>query len=235
MSDIAEPRPAATVVLLRDGDTGPETLLLKRNKALAFAGGLWVFPGGALDPEDWAAAANDEFEAARIACAREAQEEAGLLVDSDTMVQISHWTTPEAEKKRFYTWIFLSMTDGVEAVEIDGSEIHDHQWVNVREAVAQHEAGELGLLPPTIMTLRALVGYLSAQDAMHGIAARNAPHILPVFARAEDVVAVLFPGDAGYESGDALMMGSRNRVQMADGCWHYGCEDLDPAFARMDV
>lgn len=148
MSDIPVPRHAATVVLLREGESGPETLLLKRNKALAFAGGLWVFPGGALDPEDWSTAGDDEFEAARIACAREAQEEAGLVVDADTMVQISHWTTPEAEKKRFYTWIFLSLAEGAEPVEIDGSEIHDHMWINVRDAVRQHEAGELGLLPP---------------------------------------------------------------------------------------
>ena len=32
-------RPASTVVLLRDGDSGLETLMLKRNKALIFAGG----------------------------------------------------------------------------------------------------------------------------------------------------------------------------------------------------
>lgn len=235
MSDTPQPRPAATVVLLRDSETGPEVLLLKRNKALAFAGGLWVFPGGALDPGDWVAAEDDEFEAARIACAREAQEEAGLVVDADTMVQISHWTTPVAEKKRFYTWFFLSLAVGVEQVQIDGSEIHDHQWINVREAIAQHEAGELGLMPPTIMTLRALQGYLSAQDAVHGIAARNAPHILPVFARQDDIIAVMFPGDAGYDSGDVTVAGSRNRVQMAEGSWHYACEDLDPAFARMDV
>ena len=53
MPDIPEARPASTVVLLRDSDSGLETLLLKRNKALLFAGGLWVFPGGALDPEDF--------------------------------------------------------------------------------------------------------------------------------------------------------------------------------------
>ncbi|MDH3995153.1 MAG: NUDIX hydrolase, partial [Gammaproteobacteria bacterium] len=36
-----EPRPAATVVLIRDGAGGLETLMLKRNKALLFAGGVW--------------------------------------------------------------------------------------------------------------------------------------------------------------------------------------------------
>jgi 8-oxo-dGTP pyrophosphatase MutT (NUDIX family) len=44
--------PAATVVLLRDGPEGPETLLLRRNSKLVFAGGHWVFPGGRLDAAD---------------------------------------------------------------------------------------------------------------------------------------------------------------------------------------
>ena len=49
---VIEPRTAATVVLIRDGEAGPEVLLLKRNRALMFAGGLWVFPGGAIEAED---------------------------------------------------------------------------------------------------------------------------------------------------------------------------------------
>jgi 8-oxo-dGTP pyrophosphatase MutT (NUDIX family) len=44
--------PSATVVLLRDRTGGPETLLLRRNARLAFAGGHWVFPGGRIDPAD---------------------------------------------------------------------------------------------------------------------------------------------------------------------------------------
>ena len=67
MSESVEARPASTVVLLRDTPTGLETLLLKRNKALLFAGGAWVFPGGALDAQDLAAARGDVHLAARIA------------------------------------------------------------------------------------------------------------------------------------------------------------------------
>jgi 8-oxo-dGTP pyrophosphatase MutT (NUDIX family) len=48
--------PAATVVLLRDAAGGLETLMLRRNSKLAFAGGAWVFPGGRIDPEDYPAA-----------------------------------------------------------------------------------------------------------------------------------------------------------------------------------
>jgi len=228
-----EPRTAATVVLIRDGSQGLEVLLLKRNKALMFAGGLWVFPGGSLDPEDWDAG-GDEEGAARVAAAREAREESGLDVDADTMVQLSHWTTPEAEPKRFYTWFFLACAPASDKVTIDGSEIHEHAWLNVGEAIVQHEAGELGLLPPTIMTLRALHGYLSAEDAMIGIAARDPYRVFPVFVVGDNGVEVLFEGDAGYDSGESLLEGAKHRACMNDGCWSYICEGLPEHAPRLD-
>ena len=231
---MSEPRTAATVVLIRDAEQGPEVLLLKRNKALLFAGGVWVFPGGALDPEDREAGGDDEERAARIAAAREAVEEAGVEVDPDIMVQISHWTTPVVEPKRFYTWFFLAEAPRRRDVAIDGGEIHDYQWINVREAVERHEAGELPLFPPTIMTLRALWGYMSAEDAMIGIAARDPYTTQPVFADSRDPVQVLFEGDAGYDDGDSSRQGPRHRAQLVDGSWRYLCESLPAEQLRLD-
>jgi 8-oxo-dGTP pyrophosphatase MutT (NUDIX family) len=137
MSNIAEARPASTVVLLRDTPDGLETLLLKRNKALLFAGGLWVFPGGALDPEDFDAAEGDLQGASRIAAAREAQEESGLLPHLEDMVLLSHWTTPVAEPKRFSTWIYAAPLAADDEVVIDGGEIHDSRFFQAVEPVDQ--------------------------------------------------------------------------------------------------
>ena len=80
MSDQSVPlRLAATAVLLRNSNNGMETLLLRRNAKLAFAGGVWVFPGGALDADELAAAASEK-EAAVAATVREIEEECGLTV-----------------------------------------------------------------------------------------------------------------------------------------------------------
>lgn len=49
---VAEPRPAATVVLMRDGADGLEVLLLKRHRASGFVPGAYVFPGGRTDEGD---------------------------------------------------------------------------------------------------------------------------------------------------------------------------------------
>ena len=48
---IPEPIPAATVVLVRQAGDHVETLMLHRTSNVAF-GGMWVFPGGKIDPED---------------------------------------------------------------------------------------------------------------------------------------------------------------------------------------
>ncbi|URW77004.1 NUDIX domain-containing protein [Sphingomonas donggukensis] len=56
----------------------PELLIVERSKAMSFAGGALVFPGGRVDAGDLAYAAGDDEHAARIAAVRECIEEAGV-------------------------------------------------------------------------------------------------------------------------------------------------------------
>lgn len=80
--------PAATVVIFRNGAEGapPEILMTVRSRTMVFAGGMAVFPGGRVDPADFALAeavetglAVDEA-AHQIAVVRETLEETGLAV-----------------------------------------------------------------------------------------------------------------------------------------------------------
>lgn len=43
---------AATVILVRDGDDGPQVLMGQRGKKAVFMPNKFVFPGGAVDPDD---------------------------------------------------------------------------------------------------------------------------------------------------------------------------------------
>ena len=78
--------PAATIVVFRRGPEGgpPEILMTIRHKAMTFAGGMAVFPGGRVDEADRALAATldceDDEGAHRVAAIREALEETGLAV-----------------------------------------------------------------------------------------------------------------------------------------------------------
>ena len=91
MNDIATPRPAATVLLLRDGPPGIEVFMQVRHQDMAFASGALVFPGGRVDPEDHALAADADLSPAtarldplagalRVAAIRETFEESGVLL-----------------------------------------------------------------------------------------------------------------------------------------------------------
>jgi len=76
-----DPIPAATLVVFRDRPQGPpELLMVERAKAMAFAGGAMVFPGGRIDPGDHAIATSPADAAARVAAIRETIEEAGLAI-----------------------------------------------------------------------------------------------------------------------------------------------------------
>ncbi|KQN29673.1 NUDIX hydrolase [Sphingomonas sp. Leaf38] len=90
MTDTPPAIPAATLVVFRDAGGGaPELLFVERAKAMAFAGGALVFPGGRVDPGDHALAAmlgkDDSESAARIAAVRETIEEAGLPIGLSPM------------------------------------------------------------------------------------------------------------------------------------------------------
>lgn len=97
----ATPRPAATIVLLRDAGGPPEVLLLKRNRTVGFVPGAYVFPGGRVDAGDEAAQALERLSGVSVrqaalrlgmeegdataagyymAALREAFEETGILV-----------------------------------------------------------------------------------------------------------------------------------------------------------
>jgi len=231
MSEILKAKPASTVVLLRDTPAGMETLLLKRNKALIFAGGFWVFPGGSVDEEDLDQADGDLEAATRVAAVREAKEECGLEPNLEDMVQLSHWTTPVGEPRRFLTWFYAAPLAADDRVVIDGGEIHDSMWITVDNAIEQHEAGELGLLPPTYVTLLHLSNYATIADMVEAERHTTPHEVFPVFGDDNGQAAVMYRGDAGYESGDATASGARHRVYLKDSRWwyvHQGVNDKYP-------
>jgi 8-oxo-dGTP pyrophosphatase MutT (NUDIX family) len=109
----AEPRDAATVVLMRPGPADPEIYLLRRQTSMAFAGGMCVFPGGGVDPRDfdrsvawagpsaaaWAAGLATTEEMARaLVCAavRETFEESGVLLAATSSGDVVADTTGDS-------------------------------------------------------------------------------------------------------------------------------------------
>lgn len=212
--------PAATVVILRDSADGLEVLLLRRSKAVSFAGGSWVFPGGRIDPEDYAGGDDIEL-AARNAAVRETMEEANLPISDHDLEYYSHWTAPKETPKRFATWFFMAGIDADIDVVVDGGEIDHHQWYKPSDALRAVDRQEIQLLPPTFVTLFELLSHQTVADALAYSRARQTPTYLPKMTFVDNGVCMLYPGDAGYESEQNDIEGKRHRFWMMPDGWRY--------------
>jgi len=152
MSAKTEPRPAATILLLRDADAGPEVFLLQRTRGAAFLPGAYVFPGGAIDAADRDARAarrvtglDDGGASAKlgiaagglafwIAAARECFEEAGILLATDAagtdvtpqrVEALEHWRAPLNAGKRAFVELLEAEELYVPAAEI----VYFSHWI----------------------------------------------------------------------------------------------------------
>ncbi len=234
--------PAATVVALRDGGDGPEVLLLRRQRGGAF-GGLWVFPGGKVEPQDFDAAGvapgdtspQAEVQVARHAAVREAEEEAALRLRPEDLEVHSYWIPPPEAARRFSTWFFVAGVAPGQAIVVDRAEVDEHRWVTPDAAMAQREAGTLPLAPPTWMTLSQLAGHASVPDAIaharNGTPGRFETHIARP--TAGHGTALVWPGDAAYDDGDLDRPGGRRRLWTSeDAPWRFEASDAESASAE---
>jgi 8-oxo-dGTP pyrophosphatase MutT (NUDIX family) len=121
------PRPAATVILLRDPY---EVLMVRRHPDLGFMGGFWVFPGGKIEASD---------PTPEAAGRRELAEEAGIWLRAGAeMILFARWITPLSLPTRFDTYFYLA--DAADAVDsqvatADGSEVVEVRWSTPQAAL----------------------------------------------------------------------------------------------------
>jgi 8-oxo-dGTP pyrophosphatase MutT (NUDIX family) len=183
-------------LLLRRGgehsDPGVEVLMVRRAESQSFMPGVWVFPGGVVEPgEDPEACA-----------ARELEEETGIsLGEAPELVAWSRWITPEVVPVRFDTLFFVGLAPADAPPRPDGWEVDAANWYGPADALAAHSAGSLELVCPTIKALEALVGFPEPREVIDAARGRVVEPILlrVVGTRADH--RVLMPWDDGYEDG----------------------------------
>jgi 8-oxo-dGTP pyrophosphatase MutT (NUDIX family) len=189
-----EPTPArlaATAIVLRDGPTGLEVLLVQRNPEQRFMGGAWVFPGGAVGDEDADPAA---------AALRELQEEAGIdLGDVEGLVPFSRWITPAEVKIRFDTLFYVVAAPADAEPHVDGAECIDAVWIGPADALAAGQRDELMLVFPTIKHLEQLAELGSVEQALEAARSRVVEPVLPKVVVRDGDGTVVLPGEPGYE------------------------------------
>jgi 8-oxo-dGTP pyrophosphatase MutT (NUDIX family) len=188
------PRQAASVILLRGDAERLELLLVKRTPRARFMGGVWVFPGGAVDAGE---GAGDE--AHRVAGIRELREEAGIALDDPAaLVKFSRWITPEEVQIRFDTHFFLAQLPPGQEPRIDGEECVDLGWFTPRAALDANSSGEIQLVFPTIKHLEQLGEFPSVQALMDYARGREVQPVQPKVLLEGEVARIVLPGEPGY-------------------------------------
>jgi 8-oxo-dGTP pyrophosphatase MutT (NUDIX family) len=181
MSEAMPIRPAATVVLLRDGADGLEVWLQQRAATLAFAAGMHAFPGGRVDDdEDFSSVVHDVSGEAHVwgdvdlavvrahlaAAVRETWEESGVQLDPAALRPWARWVTPPGDTRRFDARFYLAACPPGQAPEPLTGEVAAGSWFVVQAAVAAFAAETLPMWPPTISTLTSLTAFDTVAAAL---------------------------------------------------------------------
>jgi 8-oxo-dGTP pyrophosphatase MutT (NUDIX family) len=152
----AEPRLAATVVLLRDQPGGLEIYTQRRAATMAFAAGMYAFPGGGVSVADVPAGPDPgppvstqmglptgSALAVLRAAVRELAEETGVRLEPANLVPWGRWLTPEFEPRRYDTFFSLAaLPPDQHPADADGEADHA-LWASPAQAL------DLPMLPPT--------------------------------------------------------------------------------------
>jgi 8-oxo-dGTP pyrophosphatase MutT (NUDIX family) len=188
------PRQAATVIVLRGVADELEVLLVRRTPHARFMGGVWVFPGGAVD------AGEGEGDAAhRVAAVRELSEEAGILLeDPAALVKFSRWITPPEVVVRFDTHFFVAPLPEGQEPTIDGEEIVDFGWFTPTAALAAHARGQIELVFPTMKHLEQLAAFASAEALLQHARQHTVHPVQPRVVTEGETARIVLPGEPGY-------------------------------------
>ncbi|HEX4109407.1 MAG TPA: NUDIX hydrolase [Solirubrobacteraceae bacterium] len=193
----AEPREAATVILLR-GERPFQVLMVERNPATRAAGAVWVFPGGGVEDAD--GSGEGRLQAAAV---RELAEEASITgVAPETLIPFGRWIAPVSLPVRFDTHFFLARAPEGQEPHPDGVECIDAGWFTIEQMLSDERAGRFPLLAPTRRNLECLqeLEYDSIEPLLEAAGAATVEAVRPRLRHPGDPGLALCPGEPGYDT-----------------------------------
>jgi len=175
-------------------------LLVRRNPVSRLMGGVWVFPGGSVEPGE-----GSGERALRAAAARELWEEAGIEVDPERdLIGFARWITPRRLLARFDAWFFVTCAPADAAPRVDGVEIVDFRWIEPAAALAAATHDELTLVFPTIKQLQRLSGFGSVTELLAALRDHEVIAVEPHVIETGGKPRIVLPGEPGYEPASPI-------------------------------
>lgn len=197
------PRPAVSVIPVRDGEAGLEVFVQHRVQTMDFAPGVVVFPGGRIDPVDsenppdipsgelaelcevwkdstYVRQADDPRFAVRVVLAtaiREVAEETGVRLTPDELIPWDDWTTPPGLPKRFQVHFMVTHLPNGDPRSPQNmtTEARASEWLPVSEVLRRGSGGDLQVMTPTRVILEELAAFGDAQAVLSAY-----PEVTPV-------------------------------------------------------
>lgn len=233
------PRDAASVVLVREGDSELEVFLLKRSGGKTIVGDAYVFPGGKLDEADREPGTIERLAvpdnpagrlgepdldpglaaALYVAACRETHEETGVQLSADRLLPLSRWITPKTPammRRRFDTRFFVGLMPTDQNAVHDGQEAVDSEWYTPRAALRAYSDGQINLAPPQLMTLAGLCGHGSFQSLANSLQGRIPALVEPVSFKDGDSRIIVYPGHERHPVRTRAMPGPSSLVWRND-------------------
>src|SRR5882762_4083101 len=235
MAEAVNPRPASTILLLRDsaatkGVDGKsrdeiEVFMMVRHYEIDFSSGALVFPGGSVDKGDQEIIARPELYSGgegldtatlsfRIAAIRETFEESGILLarprGSKALVDARRAGEIEVASRAALcegkTTFLKVLTDSGMLLALDELMPYAH-WVSPREALAGGESGRFKLPFPTTRNLIKLGKQKSVKAALEDSRGKPVVTVMPVMIKLNGGRQLRIPLEAGYD-GEVFEVGA---------------------------
>jgi len=210
-------RLSATVAWLRrEPEGGVSVLMMQRHAKSRFMPNAWVFPGGAMEPED-----GQGWEGALWCALRETAEEMGVwpvqgdapppgwpatlgeapafyaLLGEDArppeLVPWCRWVTPAATKRRFDARFFVAWAPAWTDLVPDDREVARAAWWRPRAAI---DDPQVMLAPPTLVVLQSLAGLDLSRPLQEQ--AMDLDPVQPIRRRFAEGPGVVLPGHGSH-------------------------------------
>lgn len=221
---VVTPKPAATVVMMRDSEDGLQVLLLKRHRASGFVPGAYVFPGGRIDeadgdprlvtncavPERSGVPAHYWYGAVR-----EVFEETGVLLARDAN---GVWAPAASTSEEIETWREKLMNDATSLIEIVEQEkltlvmddvVYFSHWITPEAEPRRYDTRFFAAALPRGRQIRAdereMVDalWIAPSEALERFSANRLPMVFPTVRTLQDLAA--------YGSVDEALQALRNQ------------------------
>ena len=148
---------------------------------MPFAASMVVFPGGRLDPAD-----RSDADPIRRCAVRETEEETGVRLAPDALLPWAHWVTPELEPRRYDTFFYVAELPPGQQADDRSGETDRADWSTPAAALADEQAGLIGLMPPTLSILLELAALGSLAEVRRAATDRVVERVLPGLVRDGD-------------------------------------------------